>query len=66
MSVIAVLSPASVSGSPALSKCLSSSSSLGSMDPGGVEVVTGLLALLFCFNSNLNPITFIVWWSQAI
>ncbi|XP_008283083.1 histone acetyltransferase KAT2A [Stegastes partitus] len=41
VSVHAVISPASVSGSPALSKCLSSSSSLGSIDAGGVEPITG-------------------------
>uniref|UniRef100_A0A672HJV1 histone acetyltransferase n=1 Tax=Salarias fasciatus TaxID=181472 RepID=A0A672HJV1_SALFA len=35
------LGPASVSGSPALSKCLSSSSSLASVDAGGVEPITG-------------------------
>uniref|UniRef100_A0A8C5D412 histone acetyltransferase n=1 Tax=Gouania willdenowi TaxID=441366 RepID=A0A8C5D412_GOUWI len=35
------LGPASVSCSPALSKCLSSSSSLSSMDAGGVESITG-------------------------
>uniref|UniRef100_A0AAQ5YML7 Histone acetyltransferase n=1 Tax=Amphiprion ocellaris TaxID=80972 RepID=A0AAQ5YML7_AMPOC len=37
-----VISPPSVSGSPALSKCLSSSSSLGSIDAGGVEPITGI------------------------
>ncbi|MED6259715.1 Histone acetyltransferase kat2a, partial [Ataeniobius toweri] len=36
-----VISPASGSGSPALSKCLNSTSSLGSTDMGGVEPITG-------------------------
>lgn len=39
---IAVISPAAVSGSPALPKGLSSISSLGSMDTGGAEPITGL------------------------
>lgn len=39
---IAVISPAAVSGSPALPKGLSGMSSLGSMDSGGVETITGL------------------------
>uniref|UniRef100_A0A8C5FYB5 Histone acetyltransferase n=1 Tax=Gouania willdenowi TaxID=441366 RepID=A0A8C5FYB5_GOUWI len=42
-----VISPASVSCSPALSKCLSSSSSLSSMDAGGVESITGQSLLGF-------------------
>uniref|UniRef100_A0AAX7T2P9 histone acetyltransferase n=1 Tax=Astatotilapia calliptera TaxID=8154 RepID=A0AAX7T2P9_ASTCA len=37
----AVINPASVSGSPALSKCLNSSSSVSSMDTGGAEPKTG-------------------------
>uniref|UniRef100_A0A3Q2PF57 K(lysine) acetyltransferase 2A n=1 Tax=Fundulus heteroclitus TaxID=8078 RepID=A0A3Q2PF57_FUNHE len=36
-----VISPASVSGSPALSKCLNSTSSLGSTDMGGAEPNAG-------------------------
>uniref|UniRef100_A0A4W6CTR1 histone acetyltransferase n=1 Tax=Lates calcarifer TaxID=8187 RepID=A0A4W6CTR1_LATCA len=36
-----VISPAAVSGSPALTKGLSSISSLGSMDSGGAEPITG-------------------------
>ncbi|MEQ2272234.1 Histone acetyltransferase kat2a, partial [Xenotaenia resolanae] len=36
-----LISPASGSGSPALSKCLNSTSSLGSTDMGGVESITG-------------------------
>lgn len=41
----AVISPASVSGSPSLSKSLSSGSSLGSMDTGGTEPMTGLITM---------------------